>query len=272
MIMLQITSFWGNWALKFAHYLPKFVLAIATLLFGFWLIKKTTKFLSKYFSKSGMDASLSKFLSSSLSTFFKILLLLSVAKMFGVETTSFVAILGGLSIGIGMALNGTIGHFASGVLLMIFKPFKVGDLVEIGGSHKGVVQAITAFNTELKTLDNKKIIVANSLVTGNTITNISGQETIGVEMSFGIAYSADIDLARKAILEVGAKCSHILENPEHVVVVSALGDSAVTLSTRPFCKSEHYWDTFFFMQENVKKEFDKLGIEIPFPQLQIHKN
>ena len=198
------------------------------------------------------------------------MLLLSVASMFGVNTTSFVAILGGLMVGVGMALNGSLGQVASGVMLMIFKPIKVGDLVDIGGGNVGTVSAINAFNTELATLDNKKIFVSNSNVTSNTITNISGQGTVGVELTFGIGYGDKIDKARDVILQVGKNCPYILDEPAQGVVVANLGDSSVDLATRPFCKSEHYWDVMFYMKENVKKEFDKQDVGIPYPTLDLN--
>jgi len=198
------------------------------------------------------------------------MLILAVAGMFGVEVTSFVAIFGALAFAIGMALQGSIGHFASGVLLLTFRPYNVGDLVTIGGGETGTVTGIQVFNTVLQTLDNKRIIVPNGVVTSNIITNISGQETIGVELTFGIGYNDSIDKAREIILRVGKECPHILDNPAQGVVVASLGDSSVNLATRPFCKSEHYWDTFFFMQENVKKAFDAEGISIPFPQMDVH--
>jgi len=198
------------------------------------------------------------------------MLLFSVAGMFGVNTTSFIAIFSALMVGIGMALNGTLGHAAAGVMLMVFKPFKVGDLVEIAGGRIGTVDAINAFNTTLKTLDNKRIIIANSNVTGNDIVNISGQGVVGVELTFGIGYGDDIDKARAAILKVGKACPHILDDPAQGVVVAELADSSVNLATRPFCKSEHYWDTFFYMQENVKKEFDAQGIGIPYPTMDLN--
>ncbi len=252
------------------EYAPKVLLAILTLLIGFWIIGKIVKVLSRGLERSGMDVSLNKFLCSIASVAMKVMLLLSVAGMFGVNTTSFVAILGALMVGIGMALNGSIGHLASGVMIMLFKPFKVGDLVEIGGGHLGAVEGINAFNTTLATLDNKRIIIANSNVTGNTITNISGQGTVGVELTFGIGYNDSIDEARKIILEVGKSCPHILNDPAQGVVVAELADSSVNLATRPFCQSEHYWDVYFYMQENVKKALDKAGIGIPYPQMDVH--
>jgi small conductance mechanosensitive channel len=220
--------------------------------------------------KRNVDESVVPFLSSLVSVGLKVVLLLAVAGMFGIETTSFIAIFGALAFAIGMALQGSLGHFASGVLVLIFKPFKVGDLVEIGGGKVGVVEQIQVFNTVLATLDNKRIIVPNGLVTSNVITNISGQGTIGVELTFGISYTDDIDKARKIILEVGKRNPHILSDPKMGVVVGELGDSSVNLATRPFCNSEHYWDVYFYMHEEVKKAFDKEGITIPFPQMDIH--
>jgi len=174
-------------------------------------------------------------------------------------------------IGVAMALNGTIGHAAAGVMLMIFKPYKVGDLVKIGGNQTiGAVDSIIAFNTTLKTLDNKRIIIANGNVIGNDITNISGQGEVGVELTFGIGYGDAIDKARDVILQVGKSCPTVLAEPAQGVVVAELGDNSVNLATRPFCKSEHYWDTLFYMQEHVKKGFDKAGIGIPYPQLDVH--
>lgn len=251
-------------------YAPKVLLALLTLIIGFWVIGKIVRLLTGALQRSGMELSLSKFLSSIASVAMKVMLLMSVAGMFGVDTTSFLAIMGALMVGIGMALNGSIGHLASGVMLMIFKPFKVGDLVDIGGGNVGTVEGINAFNTTLATLDNKRIIIANSNVTGNNITNISGQGTVGVELTYGIGYGDDIDKARQVILQVGKSCPHILDNPAQGVVVAELGDSSVNLATRPFCKSEHYWDTLFYMQENVKKEFDKAGIGIPYPTMDVN--
>jgi len=253
------------------EYVPTVLLAILTLIIGFWIIGRLVKFVKKAIMRSGMDETLSSFLSSLFSIALKIMLLLSVAGMFGVNTTSFIAIFSALMVGVGMALNGTLGHVASGVMLMIFKPIKVGDLVTIGGNATtGTVDSINAFNTTLKTLDNKRIIIANSNVTGNDVINISGQGEVGVELTFGIGYGDDIDKARQIILDVGKSCPHVISTPAQGVVVSELGDSSVNLATRPFCKSENYWDTLFYMQENVKKEFDKNNIGIPYPTMDIN--
>ncbi len=250
-------------------YLPKVALAILFLIIGNRLIKWIVKVFGNTLANTETDISLSKFLQSLLSIGLRIMLILSVASMFGINTTAFIAIISALMVGVGMALNGTIGHFASGVMILLFKPFKVGDLVTIGGGRTGTVEAINAFNTTLKTLDNQRIIIGNSNVTGNDVVNISGQGEVGVELSYGIGYDDNIDKARQIILKVGSECPYILNEPAQSVVVSELGDSAVILATRPFCKSEHYWDTKFYMQENVKKAFDQQDIGIPYNTLDI---
>jgi small conductance mechanosensitive channel len=251
-------------------YAPSVVGAILTLIIGFWIIGRITNGMDRMMEKKGMDETIRPFLSSLVSVGLKVMLLLAVAGMFGIETTSFVAIFGALAFAIGMALQGSLGHFASGVMLLTFRPYKVGDLVNIGGGQTGTVTGIHIFNTVLATLDNKRIIVPNGVVTDNVITNISGQGEIGVELTFGIGYNDSIDKAREIILRVGKECPHVLDSPAQGVVVAELGDSSVNLATRPFCKSENYWPTFFYMQENVKKAFDAEGISIPFPQMDVH--
>lgn len=251
-------------------YAPRVIGAILALIIGFWVIGWVTGVLRRTLEKRAIDPTVRPFLVSLVSVGLKVLLLLSVASMFGIETTSFVAIFGALAFAIGMALQGSLGHFASGVLLLVFKPYKVGDLVTIGGGHTGTVSAIQIFNTILVTLDNKHIIVPNGVVTSNVITNISGQGIIGVELTFGISYNDSIDKAREIILRVGKECQWVIDDPAQGVVVGSLGNSSVNLNTRPFCKSEHYWDTFFYMQEHVKKAFDAEGISIPFPQMDVH--
>lgn len=260
----------GKFSELVTGYAPKVIGAILTLIIGFWIIGMIVGGIQRLMKKRDIDATVQPFLSSLVSVGLKIMLLLSVAGMFGVETTSFVAVFGAMAFAIGMALQGSLGHFASGVLLLIFKPYRVGDLVEIGGGQTGSVTEVQIFNTILATLDNKRIIVPNGVVTSNVITNISGQGDIGVELTFGIGYGDNIDEARKVILAVGKSCPWILDDPKQGVVVAELGDSSVNLATRPFVKSQHYWDTYFYMLENVKKEFDKAGIGIPYPTMDVN--
>jgi len=267
--MLDFLDF-DSLSTQITTYAPQVIGAILTLIIGFWIIAKITSTINRSMEKRGMDETIRPFLSSLISVGLKVMLLLAVAGMFGIETTSFVAIFGAMAFAIGMALQGSLGHFASGVLLLTFRPYKVGDLVDIGGGNVGTVEAIQIFNTILATLDNKRIIVPNGVVTSNVMTNISGQGVIGVELTFGIGYNDSIDKAREIILRVGKECQWILDDPAQGVVVGELGESSVNLNTRPFCNSEHYWDAFFYMQENVKKAFDAEGISIPFPQMDVH--
>lgn len=250
-------------------YLPKVLLAILTLIVGFWVIKRIVKFAERAMVGAQLDHSLVKFLSSLAGIALKIMLIFSVAGMFGIATTSFIAMFSAVAFAFGMALQGNLGHLASGIMLLLFKPFKVGDLVEIGSGKTGTVNEITAFNTVLKTLDNKRIFLPNGTVTSNPITNISGQGTVGVDMTFGIGYEDDIDKARKIILDVASKSPHVLSSPETMVSVNGLGDSSVDLLIRPWCNSENYWDVWFYMHENVKKAFDENSINIPFPQMDL---
>ena len=250
--------------------IPRVVGAIIVLIAGFWIAGVIARLTKRIMKKRGVEESVRKFLVSLVNILIKIMVIIAVAGIFGVETTSFVAVLGAFAFAVGMALQGSLGHFASGILLLLFKPYKVGDLVEIGGGKTGVVEEIQIFNTVLSTLDNKRIIVPNGVVTNNVITNISGQGIIGVELTFGIGYEDDIDKAKEIILRVGKECKYILDDPPQGVVVSGLGDSSVNLSTRPFTKSEHYWDVYFYMNENVKKAFDREGISIPYPQMDVH--
>lgn len=251
------------------EYAPSVLVAILTLIIGFWIIGWITKLLRNTLRKRGVDESITPFLVSLVSVGLKVLLLLSVASKFGVETTSFVAILGAMAFAIGMALQGSLGNFASGVMILLFKPYKVGDLVDVQG-NTGVVKEIQIFNTILMTPDNKKVILPNSVVTSGAITNISGQGEIRVDMTYGIGYTDDIDKAKAIIQQVADSCPQIDKNKPVDIFVSELADSSVNFAVRPWAKSEHYWDVYFYMHENIKKEFDKQGVSIPFPQMDVH--
>ncbi|SOE21091.1 small conductance mechanosensitive channel [Spirosomataceae bacterium TFI 002] len=253
-------------AIQFA---PKILLAVLTLLIGFWIIKKITGVASKTLDRRSVDATVKPFFLSLVGIGLKVMLLFSVAGIFGVETASFIAVFGAMAFAIGMALQGSLSHFASGVMLLTFKPYKVGDLVELGGKI-GVVEAIQIFNTILLTPDNKRITIPNGVVTSDIITNISGQGEIRVDMTFGIGYSDDIDRAKQVIQEVADKCPLILKSKPVDIFVSELADSSVNFAVRPWANSEHYWDVYFFMHEQLKKGFDNAKIEIPFPQRTVH--
>ncbi|MBR9919264.1 MAG: mechanosensitive ion channel [Bacteroidetes bacterium] len=255
---------------KVVDYAPKVVGAILMLVIGFWIAGRVTQMLKKAMRRRNLDESIRPFLASLVSTGLKVLVLLSVAQMFGFETTSFVAILGGLGFAIGIALQGSLGHFAGGVMILTFKPYRVQDLVDLGGKT-GVVEEIGVFNTMLRTLDNKRVIIPNGVVTSDVITNISGQGEIRVDMTFGIGYGDDIDKARSVIQKVADSCPQVLKEKPVDIFVSELADSSVNFAVRPWAKSEHYWDVYFYMHENIKKSFDKEGVSIPFPQMDVHR-
>jgi small conductance mechanosensitive channel len=251
------------------NYAPQVLIALLSLIVGFWLIGWITKRISKTMEKSNVDATIRPFLISLVNVGLKVLLLLSVASMFGVQTTSFLAVLGAMAFAIGLALQGSLGNFASGVMILLFKPYKVGDLVEIQG-YTGNVSEIQIFNTLLLTPDNKTVILPNSVVTSGAITNISGQGIIRVDMTFGIGYNDDIKLARSVIEKVAGSCPLVLKEKETDIFVSELADSSVNFAVRPWCKSEYFWDVYFYMHENIKIQLDNNNVSIPYPQMDVH--
>ena len=251
------------------EYSPKLILALIVLFVGFWLIKRIVAVLSRALNSQGADNQLSYFLTNITGICLKGLLLLSVASMIGIETTSFLAIFGAAGLAIGLALQGSLSNLAGGVLLLIFKPYKMGDLVEAQG-HLGVVKEIQLFNTILVDPNNKRVILPNGSVSNGSIINYSVEGTLRVDLEVGIAYKADIAKAKAIVSKLFADDSRVLDDGSAFVGVSALADSSVNLAIRPWCKVEDYWGVYFEMQENIKLAFDEQGIEIPFPQRDVH--
>ncbi len=247
----------------------KVIGAILTLIIGFWIIGRITNVLSRAMEKRDFDPTIRPFLTSLVSVGLKILLLLSVAQMFGVETTSFVAIFGALAFAVGLALQGNLAHFAAGILVLIFKPFRVGDFIVTQG-YSGTVKEIQIFNTILTTLDSRIIIIPNGQITSGPIENLTASVERKVPMVFGISYKDDIDKARKVIQEVADACPHILHDKPVDILITELGDSSVNFAVRPWAKTEDYWDVHFYMHEHIKKAFDQNGVSIPFPQMDVH--
>jgi len=260
----------SNKAIELAMlYLPKALLAILTLIVGLWVIKIIVKLIDKGMSKSLMDVSLQRFLGSMISVVLKILLVITVVSMLGVQVTSFIAILGAAGLAVGFALQGSLANFAGGVLVLLFRPFKVGDVIEAQG-FLGTVREIQIFNTILKTFDNKTIIIPNGGLSNGNIMNFSTEPTRRVDMVFGIGYGDDFNKAKEIINGLIAKDDRILKDPEPFVRVSELGDSSVNITVRVWCNSADYWNIYFDMHENVKQAFDANGISIPFPQRDVH--
>ena len=257
------------------NYAPQLALPIVTLIVGLWLIKVVCAALKKAFARSHMEATLQNSIETLMSTGLKALLFISVASMVGVETTSFIAILCAAGLAVGLALQGSLGNFAGGVLILLFRPYKVGDFVEACG-QAGVVREITIFNTVMTTGDNKTIILPNGAVSNGAITNYSTQKTRRVDIVFGVELYIPKDDLRKAkeiltgLIEADDR---ILKDPAPMVVVSALGDSAVDITTRSWVATGDYWGVYFDLMENAKLALDEAGISVPYPQseVQMHK-
>lgn len=244
-------------------------IAFAILVIGFWIAKKLGRVVSKVLKKGGKDESLVGFLSSLTSTGLKILVLITAISQLGVEMTSFIAILGAAGFAIGMAFSGTLSNFAGGVMILFFKPFKVGDYVDMQG-EQGTVKDVLIFNTILSTLDNKIIILANGAVANGTIVNYTKAENRRVDMVFGIAYGDDLKVAKELLLKFIAEDERILKNPEPFVGLGELGDSSVNITTRAWVNHSDYWGVYFDLHERVYNEFDAAGLSIPFPQMDVH--
>ena len=257
------------------NYAPQLALPIVTLIVGLWLIKVVCAALKKAFARSHMEATLQNSIETLMSIGLKALLFISVASMVGVETTSFIAILCAAGLAVGLALQGSLGNFAGGVLILLFRPYKVGDFVEACG-QAGVVREITIFNTVMTTGDNKTIIFPNGAVSNGAITNYSTQKTRRVDIVFGVELYIPKDDLRKAkeiltgLIEADER---ILKDPAPMVVVSALGDSAVDITTRSWVATGDYWGVYFDLMENAKLALDEAGISVPYPQseVQMHK-
>lgn len=251
------------------EYGPKIILALLTLVVGFWIAGRISKMVGKALSHRKIDDSVRPFMVSMVNVLLKVMVLISVAEIVGVETTSFVAIMGAATLAIGMALQGSLGNFAGGVLILVFKPYKVGDLIDAQG-HIGVVRSIQVFNTILTTPDNKTVILPNGAVSNGNITNLSTLDKLRVDLVIGISYSSNIQKARDVAMQVMLDDPKVMKDPAPSVNVLELGDSSVNLAVRPFSTVDDYWDVYFGIQEKVKVAFDQAGIEIPFPQMDVH--
>ncbi|MDD3567642.1 MAG: mechanosensitive ion channel [Bacteroidales bacterium] len=247
----------------------KILLAIATLIIGLWLIRKLSRMLRRVFEKRSFDKSLQTFLVSFVGITLKILLVISVTTMVGVQMTSFIALLGAAGLAFGMALSGTLQNFAGGVMILILKPFKVGDFIEAQG-FAGSVKEIQIFHTILNTPDKKQIVIPNGGLSTGALINYSAEPIRRVDWTFGIGYADDIDKAKAIIGQVITSDERALKDPEPFFGVISLGDSSVNIVARVWVEAANYWPLFFAMNEAVKKEFDKQGISIPFPQRDVH--
>ncbi|MCL7762262.1 mechanosensitive ion channel [Polaribacter sp. Z014] len=246
------------------EYTPKILVALAILIIGLIVIKLIVKASRKAMEKGGIDVTLQKFLGNLIGWGLKILLIIAVISKLGVETTSFAAILAAAGLAVGLALQGSLANFAGGVLIMVFKPFKLGDLVEAQG-EVGVVKEIEIFTTKLTGLSNKEIIIPNGILSNGNIVNYSTEGTRRVDLTIGVSYDADIKKTKEVLMNVLTSHPKILKDPAPGVTVSELADSSVNFAVRPWCKTADYWTVYFDVTENVKLALDKAGIEIPYP-------
>ncbi|MEM7002995.1 MAG: mechanosensitive ion channel domain-containing protein [Pseudomonadota bacterium] len=251
------------------EYGPQLILAIVVLIIGLWIIGKVVRLVQAGLNKSGTDETLAKFLCSLTSIILKALLFISVAGMVGIETTSFIAILGAAGLAIGLALQGSLANFAGGVLVLLFRPYKVGDFIDAQGVA-GTVFEIQIFNTIIKTPDNKRIIVPNGAISNGIITNFSAEETRRVDFVFGIGYDDDIAKAKATLQRIMSEDSRIHSDPEPFVALGELADSSVNFTVRVWVNAADYWGVFFDTTEKVKLVFDQEGISIPYPQTDVH--
>jgi small conductance mechanosensitive channel len=250
-------------------YAPKVALAIVTLLVGLWVIRIMVSMMRKVFEKSQADPTLTPFICSLTSWALKALLLISVASMIGIATTSFIAVLGAAGLAVGLALQGSLANFAGGVLILMFKPYVVGDLIEAQG-HIGVVKEVQIFNTILLTPNNRRVVIPNGAMSNGSVENYTAEGQLRVDLKIGISYASNVPKAKQALLEMMQKDPRILQEPAPLVAVSELADSSVNLVVRPWCKVDDYWSVYFETTELAKKVLEENGIQIPFPQRDVH--
>jgi len=245
------------------------LLAIAILLIGFWIAGKVNKFIVKLSDNNAkLDDTLFRFLGSIARYLILAFVFIAVLNRFGVQTASIIALLGAAGLAIGMALQGTLSNLAAGAMLLVFRPYKVGDFIDAAGRF-GNVTEIDLFTTVLKTFDNQQVIIPNSQIWGTQIINHSHYDIRGVDMHFGVAYGESTDAARAVIDKVLAEHRYVLDTPAPFVEVETLNDSSVDFLVRPFCKGEHYFDILYSVPEQIKKALDEANIEIPFPHRKV---
>jgi small conductance mechanosensitive channel len=247
----------------------KLIAAIVVFFVGKWLARKISNLLKRGLQRAETDPTLIGFVGNI--AYFGLLTMVVIAAVgqLGVQTTSFIAVLGAAGLAIGLALQGSLANFAAGVLMIIFRPFKAGDYIEAAGTA-GSVEEVQLFTTTLKTPDNKIVIIPNAQVTAGTITNYSARDTRRLDMVFGVGYGDDLDKVKRVIQEVLGEEERLLEDPAPLVGVLNLGESSVDFAVRPWVNSSDYWGVFFDLQEKMKKRFDQEGISIPFPQRDLH--
>jgi small conductance mechanosensitive channel len=257
------------WIDKAVEWGGKLLVAIAILVIGMMVVKKISKITTKLFRAKEFDESLTTFLTSMISISLKILVVLSALGQLGLEMTSFIALIGAAGLAIGMAFSGTLSNLAGGIMILIFRTYKVGDYISAQG-EEGVVKEIQIFNTIILTRDNKTVIIPNGSLANGNLTNYTIQEKRRVDFTVGIAYGDDYDKAKATLEKFIEENDKILKNEPNFIGLIELADSSVNLTLRVWCKTEDYWDVYFSINERIYKEFPKVGLNIPFPQMDVH--
>lgn len=252
-----------------AEFGPKALGAIVIFFLGWWLAKGLTAFTRHAMVRARLDPTLSKFAANLV--FFGTMTFVAVAAVnkLGVQTTSFIAILGAAGLAVGLALQGSLSNLATGVMIILFRPYKVGDYIEAAGVA-GTVEEVQIFTTVLKSPDNKRIIVPNSHVMGNTIVNYSTMSQRRIDLTVGVGYDVDLDKTRQVLMDILTQDDRVLDDPAPVIGITALAESSVNFVVRPWTESSNYWPLYYDLNERIKKRFDAEGISIPFPQRDVH--
>ena len=245
------------------------VTAIVIFFVGKWIVALVIKGLMKAMQKGDIDTTLRRFIGNLARMLLMLFVIIAAINALGVQTASLIALLGAAGLAVGLALQGSLSNFAAGVLIVLFRPYKVGDWIE-GGGVSGAVEEVQILTTVLKTGDNKRVIIPNSQIMGSTITNYSANETRRVDLVVGVSYSDDLDKVRKELEGLVAADDRILKDPAVTIAVSELADSSVNFVLRPWVKTADYWGVYFDLTEAIKKRFDEVGISIPFPQQDVY--
>jgi small conductance mechanosensitive channel len=245
------------------------VLALAIFIIGKMIVNALAKLIRTVLLKSKMDKILVNFIASIVRTLLLLFVVIAALDRLGIDTTSMIALLGAAGLAVGLALQGSLQNFASGVMLIIFRPFKAGDFVEVAGTS-GVVETISIFSSILRTGDNREIIIPNGSIYGGTITNYSARDTRRIDMVFGIGYDDDIKKAKQLLEKIVTSDERVLADPKPVIALSELADSSVNFVVRPWVKSADYWAVKWELTEQVKLQFDEQGVSIPYPQMDVH--
>ena len=247
----------------------KVIAALVVFIVGRWIARGVEKLTGRVLAKKNVDPTVVSFVEHLVYIGLITFVIIAALAQLGIQTTSFIAVIGAAGLAIGLALQGSLANFAAGFLMIIFKPFKAGDYID-GGGAAGTVEKIEVFTTQLKTVDNKVVIIPNAKMMGDNIVNYSAKDTRRVDLDFGVSYSDDIDKVRKILADVVKNESRILKDPETMIIVKELADSSVNFQVRAWAKSADYWGIYFDTIETVKKQFDAQGISIPFPQRDVH--